>query len=345
MYFNNLHTLIIGPRLNLEKSNLGGATVSFECLIQYYQDHKIPHKIIDTQYAKGVLRLFHFFSRFFYYVWRADIVFLNSSRSGLKNFSPYIFILSKLIGKKIVIRPFGKSLKSVYDQSGPLIRWFLRKTTLRADILYLQTQRLIIFFQPLSKNISHLKTSRYISASELKPKDGNYKKRFVFLGHIKKTKGVLELNKVIDRLDDSYTVHMYGPIIDADLNSFNEKSFYKGTLRGSESVISTLSCYDVVVLPTYYEGEGYPGVIVEAYSLGMPVITTDWNAIPEIVEEGETGFLIIPKSDKALEIAIKSFNSRNYRQMSQNALAYYFRNFQIREVMSSVMKELEQLIT
>lgn len=344
MKFKNLHTLIIGPRLNLEKSNLGGATVSFECLIQYYQDHKIPHKIIDTQYASGVSRIFHFFSRFFYYIWRADIVFLNSSRSGLKNFSPFIYILSKLLGKKVVIRPFGRSLKSVYDQSGSLVKWLLRKTTLQADILYLQTKRLIIFFQPLSKNILHLKTSRYLTESDLKTKSVTFSRRFVFLGHIKKTKGVMELIAAARELDGRYTVDMYGPIKEEEMRFVENEQVYKGELKGPEAVMKMLGNYDVVVLPTYYEGEGYPGVIVEAYSLGLPVISTHWNAIPEIVEENETGFLIEPESVSQLVAAMMAFTEDNYQQMSKNALSYYFRNFQIREVMSSVMKELDVLI-
>lgn len=341
---HSLHTLIIGPRLNLQKSNLGGATVSFECLIQYYQDHKIPHKIIDTQYASGVSRIFHFFSRFFYYLWRADIVFLNSSRSGLRNFSPFIFILAKLAGKKVVIRPFGRSLKSVYDQSGSGTQWLLRKTTLRADILYLQTQRMIIFFRPISKNVLHLKTSRYLSQTDLKPQNIAYEKRFVFLGHVKRSKGVLELHEAIKRLDQSYSVDIYGPIEETELSFFKDEPCYKGPLKGVDVVINTIKGYDVVILPTYYEGEGYPGVIVEAYSLGLPVISTNWNAIPEIVEHAQTGFLIEPRSVEQLVEAMKAFNSENYSEMSKNAMAYYFRNFQIREVMSSVMKELKELI-
>lgn len=344
MNIRNLHTLIIGPRLNLQKSNLGGATVSFECLIQYYQDHKIPHKIIDTQYASGVSRIFHFFSRFFYYLWRADIVFLNSSRSGLKNFSPFIYVLSKLAGKKVVIRPFGRSLKSVYDQNGAFTKWLLRKTTLQADILYLQTKRLMIFFRPLSKNVLHLKTSRYLSGNDLESVTRTFNKRFVFLGHVKKTKGVLELIEAASRLDDSYTVDIYGPIKEPELNYLMDEPCYKGTLKGSDIVMDTLKSYDVLVLPTYYEGEGYPGAIVEAYSFSMPVISTNWNAIPEIVEDGETGLLIEPQSVDALVQAIQSFDSEKYVEMSKNALAYYFRNFQIREVMSSVMKELKELI-
>lgn len=345
MSSRNLHTLIIGPRLNLQKSNMGGATVSFECLIQYYQDREIPHKIIDTQYASGASRIFHFFSRFFYYLWRADIVFLNVSRSGLKNFSPFVYLLSKLAGKKVVIRPFGRSLKSVYDQNGAFVKWLLRKTTLQADILYLQTRRLIIFFRPLSKNVLHLKTSRFLSTTDMESVQRPFSKRFAFVGHIKKSKGVLELIEAAKRLGDSYTIDIYGPISEPELSYLQESEpRYKGPLPGLDHVMQTLLNYDVLVLPTYYEGEGYPGTIIEAYSLSMPVISTHWNAIPEIVEHEKTGFLVEPRSVLDLVDAIEAFNVDNYAEMSKNALAYYFLNFQIREVMGNVMKELAELL-
>jgi glycosyltransferase involved in cell wall biosynthesis len=340
----NLHTLIIGPRLNLQKSNLGGATQSFECLIQYYQDHQIPHKIIDTQYASGAARLFHFTSRFFIYILRADVIFFNASRSGLKRFSPFIYVFSRLFGKKVVMRPFGHSLESIYRDSGSLGKWVIEMTILKSDILYLQTEHLIRFFRPMSKHVLHLKTSRFIAENELQSKVKNFRKRFLFLGHIKPAKGISELVEAIKHFDDSYTIHLYGTIHDQHYSHFINEPFYKGTLKGVDAVMSTMKEYDVLVLPTYYEGEGYPGVIVEAYSLGLPVISTHWNAIPEIVEDGNTGFLINPKSSTALIKAIQGFNTQNHRRMSKKALAYYFRNFQIREVMGNVMIDIGRLL-
>jgi glycosyltransferase involved in cell wall biosynthesis len=76
----------------------------------------------------------------------------------------------------------------------------------------------------------------------------------------------------------------------------------------------------------------------------MPVITTDWLAIPEIVEDGETGMLIQPKSVDAIVNAITSFNTEKYLEMSEKVLAYYYHNFQVREVMSNVMTEFSLLI-
>jgi glycosyltransferase involved in cell wall biosynthesis len=47
---------------------------------------------------------------------------------------------------------------------------------------------------------------------------------------------------------------------------------------------------EIFVLPTYYEA--FPKVVVEAMACGKPVVATRTGGIPELVEDGETGFLV-----------------------------------------------------
>jgi glycosyltransferase involved in cell wall biosynthesis len=49
----------------------------------------------------------------------------------------------------------------------------------------------------------------------------------------------------------------------------------------------------VLVLPSY-RGDGLPNVILEAMTLGVPVVATRIAAIPDIVEDAETGYLFEP---------------------------------------------------
>ncbi len=55
-----------------------------------------------------------------------------------------------------------------------------------------------------------------------------------------------------------------------------------------------------MLFPTYWKGEGFPGVIIDAFVAGLPVIATDWNMNTEIIEDGVNGFIIEPKSSAAL---------------------------------------------
>ena len=74
------------------------------------------------------------------------------------------------------------------------------------------------------------------------------------------------------------------------------------------------------MLPTKWITEGYPGVIIEAYNVGIPVVATPMGAIPEIVQDGVTGFLTPVGDAHMLAQTIKKFNVENYICYSAAAL-------------------------
>jgi glycosyltransferase involved in cell wall biosynthesis len=69
---------------------------------------------------------------------------------------------------------------------------------------------------------------------------------------------------------------------------------------------------DVVVLPSYREG--MPNVILEAGSMGLPVIATDINGSNEIVISGENGLLVPAKDGQQLAKAMEALISPALRR-------------------------------
>ena len=63
----------------------------------------------------------------------------------------------------------------------------------------------------------------------------------------------------------------------------------------SDSVVDFLRQADCVVLPSYYR-EGVPRSLLEAASVGKPIITTDAVGCREVVDDGVNGFLCVPRS-------------------------------------------------
>jgi glycosyltransferase involved in cell wall biosynthesis len=63
--------------------------------------------------------------------------------------------------------------------------------------------------------------------------------------------------------------------------------------------------YDALILPTYYDTEGHPGVLIEAMHASVPVISTQIRTLSELVTNGENGFLVPPRDSRALADAIK----------------------------------------
>lgn len=64
-----------------------------------------------------------------------------------------------------------------------------------------------------------------------------------------------------------------------------------------------LSLFDVVVLPSLWEGLPYS--LLEAGALGKPVVATDVDGVKEIITDGKTGILVPPKSPKRLAEALR----------------------------------------
>jgi glycosyltransferase involved in cell wall biosynthesis len=65
-----------------------------------------------------------------------------------------------------------------------------------------------------------------------------------------------------------------------------------------EDIASVMQAIDVLLLPSYWEGFGI--VLIEAMAAGKPAISTATSSMPEIVADGETGFLIEPGDAEAL---------------------------------------------
>lgn len=72
-----------------------------------------------------------------------------------------------------------------------------------------------------------------------------------------------------------------------------------------EEVAYFFAAADLLVLP--YLSATQSGVIQIAQSFGLPVVTTNVGGIPEVVEEGKTGFLVPPGDPRALSAAIKKY--------------------------------------
>ena len=67
---------------------------------------------------------------------------------------------------------------------------------------------------------------------------------------------------------------------------------------------------DMFCLPSLYEG--YPNVVAEAMSCGLPILCSNVYENPYIVEDGVNGFLFDPKKPEAIADAIKKMVGLSY---------------------------------
>lgn len=134
----------------------------------------------------------------------------------------------------------------------------------------------------------------------------NKKLRIVFVGRINHFKGILELLRVIKKLDSAkIEFDIYGSSTEEDYMKECLKEtermtnvFWKGSII-PQQVVSTLSHYDLFCLNSTI-CEMSPLVIQEAFAAGIPVLAADVLGNAEQITNGENGWLFKFKSEQDL---------------------------------------------
>jgi glycosyltransferase involved in cell wall biosynthesis len=100
----------------------------------------------------------------------------------------------------------------------------------------------------------------------------------------------------------------------------------------------------VVVLP--YIEASQSGVVPTAYGFKKPVIVTDLGSIPEIVDDGVTGFIVPPRDPEALADAIIELlkDEKIRRQMGENAYKKLKRDLSWDKIMEKTIEVYEKAI-
>ena len=79
--------------------------------------------------------------------------------------------------------------------------------------------------------------------------------------------------------------------------------FYEGPRYGDEKW-KAFSEADVFAFPTFYPDECFPLVVLEAMGAGLPVVTTDEGALPEMVRDGLDGVICEKRNPQSLADAL-----------------------------------------
>jgi glycosyltransferase involved in cell wall biosynthesis len=252
------------------------------------------------------------------HVWAADRVLIFGGNGFLLSIGLFLIALAKLARKPCYLRLFGGSFDQHYSKTNPLLRRLYLSVLNSVEGLIVQTELLYRFFARLAPDKIHLVPGyRIMPPLETEPRTAptasNGVLRLIFVGHVREEKGVFvlleSLKKVNQRDTCSVDCDFFGPVYDSDKHRFHEEiartknATYGGVLQ-PDAVVSTLRGYDALVFPSFYSGEGHPGVLIEAMMAGIPVIASDFRSIPELVEHHVNGLLTRPGDVDALTDAI-----------------------------------------
>ncbi|MEI6680012.1 MAG: glycosyltransferase [Mariniphaga sp.] len=157
--------------------------------------------------------------------------------------------------------------------------------------------------------------------------------RIVFMARIMRQKGIETIFQLADNIShqsknkNRMSIDFYGPIFDEDKEYFMaqvekyEMVTYQGILL-PDDIYKTLNEYDLMVLPTRFFTEGFPGTILDAYISGIPVVATRWENATEFIDDGITGYIVPFENgeNEFVDAVIKLYENRDILlTMKQNA--------------------------
>lgn len=331
-----IRVLLVGPLppTKPNRSNpVGGAAVNFAEMVRSLRQRDFEVSLVDTSRPRvnltrwtarrhNITAVFRVFRQTISQVKHAQVVFLNISAGTTWTIGALMWLLCALAGRPLALRVFGGDLAIRYERCRAVLRWWADHTYMRADVVYVQTKRQLLYFGTRRNFRWHANTRDVSAAPNKIPTTIS---RLLFMSQIRPEKGFQEALEACRTLPRACVLSIYGPVMPGvDLSPLEDHPIarYCGAVSPGD-VPEIIRQHDLLLLPTYWESEGYPGIILEAMQCGRPVIATRWAGIPEMVEDGTSGLLVEPRSSASLKGAIVRVmhNPELYERLCKGARA------------------------
>lgn len=329
------HIILIGP-IPVEEDVIGGTKVSFMALRDELTKND-TFQITTISTSRGLAGLGRLKRAFinlqalvkvFLKLWRsiggADLVMWNVSSGGALSSGFLFWTLARFYRKPFILRLFASDFDTSYRSANWCLQQLAKKTILKSDIILLQTKTLL---QEVSETLPNLKSTKwYPTTRDMPSRKTALPERcanILFLSQLKEEKGVPEILAASLNLGKEVHFNILGPSMDG--YEIGDLSLYPNvTLGGAisiEKVPEVLQKNDALILPSKRQAEGYPGIVIEALQMGLPIIATSLPSLREIVKDRENGLLVEPGSSEEIEKAIRllSRDDKLFRSMSEKA--------------------------
>ena len=291
-------------------------------------------------------------------LFKPDTVYFSVSLFGLGFFKDsFYIILCKIFQCKIICHLHRSGLtKKIYHKK--IIKFYYKFIFNDIDIIHL-SKSLRKDIRPFLNNNSKIAiVNNGISKHKIKIKKKKNFISFVFLANLTESKGIKELLDSITHLNKKTKLIKFNFNIIGDFtNTFSredKKSFLKlnhiynnvkffGFQKGKKK-FEILANSDIMIYPTY--DDCFPLCILEALSYGLPVISTNVGAIPDIIKHNINGIIINKINKKniinSINYYLKNKNVINKQSKINKKLYNNYFNFEIFE--NNIVNTFKQLI-
>lgn len=322
---------------------IGGDTVSFSRLVEsrVLRSANVELEVLDTSRKeteskfgrkldlRDFVHAVTFFSQAFRRRKSVDGILIWANSRFSYTLGLLLIILYRMSNKLVILKLFGGSFEEEYPSLPGWYQSMIKRIFDKVDVILPQSKQLCRFFIDRmgigAGKVVHFPNFLPFLPVENVDKPSSDQTHTVFVGQIRKKKGVFDIIEAL-RQESRMTCTFYGPIFTEDEQRFHQalqelpNASYGGILSRNK-VLETIASYDVLLLPSFHLGEGYPAVIIEAFFSSIPVIATKWRTIPEIVHHGKNGFLVEVNAPEEIAESVRTImhDRAMYKQMCQAA--------------------------
>lgn len=155
---------------------------------------------------------------------------------------------------------------------------------------------------------------------ELIENNANAKLRVLFVGSMTQRKGLSDLFDAIKLVDTAKVELVVLGSLAAPLSFYsNQLNFTYEPTRSNDKVLELMRTCDIFCLPSIVEGRAL--VIQEAMGQGLPIIITANTGAEDLVQDGETGFLVPIRNPEAIAEKINWFLSNRGKIFQMGKMA------------------------
>lgn len=178
---------------------------------------------------------------------------------------------------------------------------------------------------------------------------GSEERILLFFGYVREYKGLKYLLRAMPKIcreDEKvrlWVVGEFGADREDYLNLIRELGIenrvqVRDAYTPDREVEKYFAAADLVVLP--YTSATQSGIVQIAYGFTKPVVVTDVGGLPDVVKDGETGYIVEPENPQAIaEAAVRFFRENQAERMQGNIEkeAYRFSWERMAEVLEGFM--------
>lgn len=305
-----LKVVIVGPSITRTK---GGMATVINDMLENKSSEVQFHHIVSHVEGSAVEKIGRNIKAFISFLSEGsvDVVHIHVA-SGASFYRKSMFVqASRLRGIPVVMHVHGADFDAFFNNASPLAKKYIKRTFDQCSATLVLSQYWKAFFVAniTKKGVAVLHNGVYTQVFEQCYTMPSNLNNFLFLGRLGQRKGVYDLLEAIDNLINKQQQQhlMFYLAGDGDIEQVRNMVEEKGLRNyvqllgwvGEKEKLQWLKETDTMILPSY--NEGLPMSILESMAAGKVIISSRVGGIPDLVTEGENGFLITPGDVESLQ--------------------------------------------